>query len=146
MKWSCRVSQSLVLPFRMAAEAAKAPHQTAPGVRYASGPASRADLAAGQRVQVKCLVNVHVNQPLTPPLRRIGRQQSVRWGEGRRARTTAGPEGAGRGRGACCRERRIGVPRAESCHVWPPARLIGADSNGDSNSSQPLSAATFSSA
>ena len=26
--------------------------------------------------------NVHTNRPLTPPLRRIGRQQSVRWGRG----------------------------------------------------------------
>jgi hypothetical protein len=34
------------------------------------------------RAQVKCLVNVHTNQPLTPPLRRIDRQQSVRWGRG----------------------------------------------------------------
>jgi hypothetical protein len=30
----------------------------------------------------KCLVNVHANQPLTPPLRRLDRQQSVRWGSG----------------------------------------------------------------
>jgi hypothetical protein len=30
----------------------------------------------------ECLVNVHVNRPLTPPLRRIDRQQSVRWGNG----------------------------------------------------------------
>jgi hypothetical protein len=36
------------------------------------------------------LVNVHANQALTPPLQRIGRQQSVRWGEGRQPRTTAG--------------------------------------------------------
>jgi hypothetical protein len=28
------------------------------------------------------LVNVHANRPLTPSLRRIGRQQSVRWGGG----------------------------------------------------------------
>ena len=28
------------------------------------------------------LVKVHANQALTPPLRRIGRQQSVRWGRG----------------------------------------------------------------
>ena len=38
---------------RMTAEAAKAPHQTAAGLSYASGPASSADLAAGQLEQVK---------------------------------------------------------------------------------------------
>ena len=37
----------------MTAEAAKAPHQTAAGLSYASGPASSADLAAGQLEQVK---------------------------------------------------------------------------------------------
>ena len=30
----------------------------------------------------KCLVNVHANRPLTPSLRRIRRQRSVRWGKG----------------------------------------------------------------
>ena len=38
---------------RMTAEAAKAPHQTAAGLSYASGPASSADLTAGQPAQVK---------------------------------------------------------------------------------------------
>jgi hypothetical protein len=38
---------------RMTAEAAKAPHQTAAGLSYASDPASSADLTAGQRAQVK---------------------------------------------------------------------------------------------
>ena len=37
----------------MTAETAKAPHQTAAGLSYASGPASRADLTAGQRAQVR---------------------------------------------------------------------------------------------
>ena len=38
---------------RMTAETAEAPHQTAAGLSYASGPASSADLTAGQRAQVK---------------------------------------------------------------------------------------------
>ena len=42
--------------------------------------------STGQR----CLVNVHANRLLTPTLWRIGRQQSVRWGEGRRPKITAG--------------------------------------------------------
>ena len=46
----------------------------------------------------------HANRSLTPSLRRIDRQQSVRWGEGRDARTMGGLEGARRGRA-----RRIGV-------------------------------------
>jgi len=37
----------------MTAEAAMVPHQTAAGLSYASGTASRADLTAGQRAQVK---------------------------------------------------------------------------------------------
>jgi hypothetical protein len=41
----------------MTTEAAKAPHQTAAGLSYASGTASRADLTAGQRAQGKCLVS-----------------------------------------------------------------------------------------
>ena len=36
-------------------------------------------MAPGQRPQVKCLVNVHAKPPLTPSIRRIDRQQSVRW-------------------------------------------------------------------
>jgi hypothetical protein len=41
-----------VVRSRMTAEAAKAPHQTAAGLSHASGPASSADLTAGQRAQV----------------------------------------------------------------------------------------------
>jgi len=37
----------------MTGEGAKVPHQTPAGLSYASGPVSRADVTAGQRVQVK---------------------------------------------------------------------------------------------
>ena len=39
-------------------------------------------------------MNVHANRSLTPPLRRIGRQQSVRWGGWGGDRTTAVLDGA----------------------------------------------------
>ena len=48
------------------------------------------------------LINAHANQALTPPLQRIGRQQSVRWGggahthRGQAGRCQARPETAGR--------------------------------------------------
>jgi len=81
-KRSCCVPQTLMLPFRMTAESAWASHQTrlppdcdTPPVRQ------RADLTAGQRAQAKVPGQcTFANRPLTPPLRRIGRQQSVRWG------------------------------------------------------------------
>jgi len=42
----------------MTGEGAKAPHQAAAGLWYASGTASRAAATAGQPVQENCLVNV----------------------------------------------------------------------------------------
>ena len=82
----------------MTAEAARAPTRLppdcdAPPVRH-QGPI----WPQGNEHRSKCLVNAHANWPLTPPLRRIGRQQSVRWGEGRRTRTTARSPDRGRQR------------------------------------------------
>ena len=42
------------------------------------GRSGRRATSTGRR----CLVNVHANRPLTPPLQRMDRQQSVRWGRG----------------------------------------------------------------
>jgi hypothetical protein len=69
------------------------------------------------------------NQPFTPPLRRIGRQQSVRWGARRHTRTQdQGWKGARRGCVSLLTSRQ-------------PSR-IAADSNDDSNSSDQRQAAT----
>ena len=54
----------------------------------------------------KCLVNVHVKPPMTPSLRRMDRQQSVRWGRGGAQGPEPGrkaPSGSGRGREPSCR-------------------------------------------
>jgi hypothetical protein len=66
----------------MTGEAAKAPTRLPPDchtppVRH-EGRLYRQD----NEHRSKCLVNVHAKPPLTPPIRRIDRQQSVRWGEG----------------------------------------------------------------
>ena len=52
-------------------------------------------------------MNVHANRPLTPPLRRMGRQQSVRWGRAA-ARKDQGQSGKVRGHNGLARAR--GVP------------------------------------
>jgi hypothetical protein len=36
---------------------------------------------AGQRAQVKCVLNLHPSLPLTPSLRRIDRKRLVRYGK-----------------------------------------------------------------
>jgi hypothetical protein len=80
----------------------------------------------GSEHRSKFLVNVHVNRPLTPALRRIGQQQSVRWGEGRRARTRAIREGAGRG--CVCRiGAMVGATRTNELAILPdfPGQLRG---------------------
>jgi MarC family integral membrane protein len=90
-----------------------------PPVRH-QGPMRAQD---DEHRSTNCLVDVHANRPLILPLRRMDRQQSVRWGKGRRTKTAS---------------------RAGTC----PARTRRTDdSNGDSNSSsQRLPAATGDSA
>jgi hypothetical protein len=69
---------------RMTAEAAKGPPPDCRRIviRLRYGIKGRSDRRATSKVKVQ--VNVHANRPLTPSLRRIGWQQSVRWGRGRR--------------------------------------------------------------
>jgi hypothetical protein len=81
---------------RMTTEAAKTPTRLPPDcdtppVRH-QGPM----WPQGNEHRGKCLVNVHANRPLTPPLRRMGQQQSVRWGRAA-ARKDQGQSGKVRG-------------------------------------------------
>lgn len=68
---------------RMIAEAAKTPPPDCRQIvtRLRSGINRRSDRRTTSTGQ-SSLVNVHANRPLTPLLRRIDRQQSVRWGRG----------------------------------------------------------------
>ena len=66
----------------MTTEAAKAPTRLppecdTPSVRHQGPIWPQGNLHGG-----RCLADVHANRSLTPPLRRMGRQQSVRWGRG----------------------------------------------------------------
>lgn len=66
----------------------KGPHQTAArSIRLRYGIKGDCDRKDNEH-RSKCLVNVHAKPPLTPPLRRLERQQSVRCGEGRRTRAS----------------------------------------------------------
>jgi len=59
------------------------------------------------------LVNVHANRPLTPSLRRIDRQQSVRWGEG----ATRKDQASRSGRPVATESARPPAPR-NRCRAW----------------------------
>ena len=75
---------------RMTVEGAKPPTGLPPDCGYASGTGSMASVPAGQRPPVR--VPGQGTREAALDLRRIGRQQSVRWGKRRRTRTAAAGE------------------------------------------------------
>ena len=77
--------------------ACKGPHQTAAGLGYASGTASRADLAAGQRAQVKVPGKRTRESALntSPPANRPAAVSPMGGGAAHKDHSQ-GPEGAGR--------------------------------------------------
>ena len=67
---------------RMTAEDAKPPTRLPPDCDTPPVRPQGPIWPQGNEHRSKCLANVHANQPLTPSLRRIDRQQSIRWGKG----------------------------------------------------------------
>jgi hypothetical protein len=108
----------------MTAEAAKGPppdcHRMVIRLRYGvKGGCDRRTTSTGET----CWVNGHAKPPLTPPLQRIGRQQSVRWGRSAAPQDHGRAEPGLRTTDPCPRDAPEPPSTASDHHLQQPANM-----------------------
>jgi hypothetical protein len=108
----------------MTAEAAKGPppdcHRMVIRLRYGvKGGCDRRTTSTGET----CWVNGHAKPPLTPPLQRIGRQQSVRWGRSAAPQDHGRAEPGLRTTDPCPRDAPEPPSTANDHHLQQPANM-----------------------